>query len=293
MTVKFYRADDTKPKPAKERAPVITTRRKRGIVELDLPGFSEETSALALALFRSLLRSPEVKMALIMPLLAAGGLVAFNVSRSVSIKPSIFTALAGAAAAAFSVFTLAPTMANTFGLDRNGFRALVLLPTPRQKILLAKNLSFFPFAIVTAALVLLALKFLLRLSWFDLLAAFVQVPIAFLTFSIACNLLSILVPYRLASGTLQAKKPKAIVFVGVFSAMLLMPILVMPAVVPPLVQLLFHLKGWASGVPVNLLLSLPMLALFAWLYALVLPFEGRLLQKREQKILSEVTEEVE
>ena len=75
--------------------------------------------------------------------------------------------------------------------------------------------------------------------------------------------------------------------------MLLMPILVMPAVVPPLVQLLFHLKGWASGVPVNLLLSLPMLALFAWLYALVLPFEGRLLQKREQKILSEVTEEVE
>jgi len=28
-------------------------------------------------------------------------------------------------------------------------------------------------------------------------------------------------------------------------------------------------------------------------YALVLPFEGRLLQKREQKILSEVTEEVE
>ena len=36
-----------------------------------------------------------------------------------------------------------------------------------------------------------------------------------------------------------------------------------------------------------------LLAAAAWLYSVVLPLEGRLLQRREQAILREVTEEVE
>jgi hypothetical protein len=45
--------------------------------------------------------------------------------------------------------------------------------------------------------------------------------------------------------------------------------------------------------PVNLVATLGLLAATGGLYALLLPSEGRLLARREQKILQEVTEEVE
>ena len=41
--------------------------------------------------------------------------------------------------ASFAVFLF-----NVFGTDPEGFQALVLLPTPRKRYLLGKNLAFFP-----------------------------------------------------------------------------------------------------------------------------------------------------
>ena len=38
---------------------------------------------------------------------------------------------------------------NQFGYDRTGFRAFVLGPIPRRDVLIGKNLSFFPLALVT------------------------------------------------------------------------------------------------------------------------------------------------
>jgi hypothetical protein len=59
------------------------------------------------------------------------------------------------------------------------------------------------------------------------------------------------------------------------------------------VQLVFELLGWAPWLPVNILVSVIVLAAVACLYWFVLPFQGRLLQRREQTILREVTEETE
>ena len=87
-------------------------------------------------------------------------------------------------------------MSNVFGLDRNGFRALVLLPTRRHHILLAKNLAFSPFVAVTPVAMLIALKFFVRLPWEAFLAGLLQAGVAFLLFSLMCNLLSILAPFR-------------------------------------------------------------------------------------------------
>ena len=50
---------------------------------------------------------------------------------------------------------------------------------------------------------------------------------------------------------------------------------------------------WAPWLPVNLVATLGLLVLTGVAYRLVLPLEGRLLQRREQAILREVTEEVE
>ena len=106
------------------------------------------------------------------------------------------------------------------------------------------------------------------------------------------NLSSILVPFRI-SQTLKAKKPKPIVFLAIFLSMLLTPIVMIPVLISPGLQLLASRAGWVRGFPLGLLTSFAMFAMAAGLYRLLLPLEGKLLQRREQAILREVTEEVE
>jgi hypothetical protein len=292
LTIRFYQGAEgrAKPKPARPAAPV---RRGVLLVERRLPWLPDDTSALTLATFRSLLRAPELKMGFIGPLVMGVMLVSMRFTRSGHLLPGPWTAFAATAAAVFAVFCIAPMMSNTFGLDRNGFRALVLLPTRRHHILLAKNLAFFPFVALVALTMLTAVKFLLRLSWEAFLAGLLQAGIAFFLFSLVCNLLSILAPFRIASGTLQAKKPKAIVFVAVFVTMFSLPLIMLPMLVPAGLRLLFSGLNWVPWLPVNLLATLGLLAAAAVLYRLLLPLEGRLLARREQTILREVTEEVE
>jgi hypothetical protein len=184
-------------------------------------------------------------------------------------------------------------MANMFGLDRNGFRALVLLPTRRHHILLAKNLAFFPFSGAVAMVLLVLVKLLMHMSWSTMLMALLQVPLAFMLFCLLCNMVSILAPYRMSAGTLKAKKPKAIVFVAVFATMLLTPVVLLPILIPQALQLLFAFEGWVPWLPVNLLTSGILLALIGCLYWALLPLQGQLLRRRELAILKEVTEEVE
>jgi hypothetical protein len=102
-----------------------------------------------------------------------------------------------------------------------------------------------------------------------------------------------LAPYRLGVGSLKAKKAKAIVLVAGFAMMSSLPFVLLPVFIPPGLQLLFSNRGWLPGLPVNLLAAAGVLAGVAWLYWRLLPAEGRLLQRREQAILREVTEEVE
>jgi hypothetical protein len=108
-----------------------------------------------------------------------------------------------------------------------------------------------------------------------------------------CNLLSILTPYRVRPGSLQAKKPKPIVILGVFAAMLLTPVVMVPVLIPPGLQALCTFRGWLSWLPVNLLVTILLLVPASLVYWWLLPFQGDLLQRREQTILKEVTEETE
>ena len=292
LTIRFYQGAEgrTKPRQVAQSSP---GRRGVLLVERRLPWLPDDTAALALATFRSLLRAPELKMAFIMPLVLSIMLVSVRLTRNRTNLPETWTSFAATVAAVVAVFSIAPMMANAFGLDRNGFRALVLLPTRRHHILLAKNLAFLPFVATVALAMLIAVKFLLRLSSEAFLAGVLQAGIAFLLFSLVCNLLSILAPFRLAAGTLQAKKPKAIVFVAVFITLLLMPLITLPMLIPAGLQILFSAMDWTPWLPVNLLATLGLLAVAGCLYRFLLPLEGRLLERREQDILREVTEEVE
>ncbi len=290
MTLNFYRAADVeKPKPI--HAPAAGPR-GTSLVERRVPFLPDDTAALALATFRSLLRTPELKMALIMPV-AAAALIGIMRAKTIAHAPPVLQAFGATAAVALAAFTLTHTMANVFGLDRNGFRALVLLPTPRHQILFAKNLAFLPFVTAIGLCLLTFAGLFLHVPLNTLLVGALQLPIVFAMFALLANWLAILTPYRMAVGTLKASKPKPLMFLAVIGTMLITPILLLPALIPPALQLLCSTEQWLPWLPVNLLGTLIMLGLVCAFYWFTLPAQGRFLQKREQAILKEVTEETE
>lgn len=293
MSVNFYRGADSSKKIAAKKQSTVATGRKPLLVERGLPWLPDDTAALALATFRSLTRAPELTMAFIMPVVMGVIFSALWFTRGKHHINSVFTGFVPVAVVAVVMFALGPTLSNMFGLDRNGFRALVLLPTRRHHILFAKNLAVMPFVILIAGLLLALAGFILRLSADTLLTGLLQVPSAFLLFSLMWNMLSILAPYRFAEGSLKAKKPKAIVFFAAFGAMLLTPLVMLPVLIPPALRLLFYKLNWLPWLPVNLFAAAGLFALIALLYKVLLPLQGSLLQSREQTILREVTEEIE
>ena len=117
------------------------------LLEARLPGLSEPVSAIALAGFRSVLRSPEAKISLLTPLIL-GAVFGSMLLQGRESMPLDYRPLFGFAAIAFSMFGLLQLMGNQFGLDRDGFRCFVLCPAPRSQILLGKNLAFLPAAVV-------------------------------------------------------------------------------------------------------------------------------------------------
>jgi hypothetical protein len=292
MTMRFYEGVEggsvPKALPARAAGPRAVL-----LVERRLPLIPDDTAALALATLRSLLRTPELKMAFIMPVVIGALMSSGRFSRTSHPMSETVIAFIALGAVVLASFSFSQSMANMFGLDRNGFRALVLLPTRRHHILLAKNLAFFPFSATVATVLLVLVKLLMHMSWSTMLMALLQVPLAFMLFCLLCNMVSILAPYRMSAGTLKAKKPKAIVFVAVFATMLLTPVVLLPILIPQALQLLFSFQGWVPWLPVNFLSSAILLALIGCLYWVLLPLQGQLLQRRELAILKEVTEEVE
>ena len=294
MTLRFYLGAE-KTTAKQDHRPARPRRKGNGqlLLERRLPWMPDDTAALALATFRSLLRAPELKMALIMPVVMGVLFGSMWLTGRHHAVPALASAFAASAAVAFAAFTTAPTMSNVFGLDRNGFRALVLLPIRRNHILLAKNVAFFPFNFVVAGAFLLLLFFLLRLPVNTILTGLLQVPTAYLCFSVLCNFLSILCPYKLAAGTLKAKRPKAIMFITMFATMIATPIVLLPIAVPVGAKLLWAVIGLPPWLPIDVFVAVGMLGLVGWVYVLLLPAQGHLLERREMAILREVTEETE
>lgn len=290
--IRFYRGTE-KLSERKQLARPERKGRTALLIEQRLPGLADDTAALALATFRSLTRAPEMKMALIMPVMLCTMLVMLQITGLKSVLTEMGGSLVATAILGSAAFSLAPVMSNVFGLDRNGFRALVLLPTSRRAILLAKNLAFFPFLLLLTLLILALAKWLAQLSWATVLAGLVQVPAAFFLFAPVCNWTSIRMPHRIAERSLKAKKTNAITYLAGLAAMLFVPFVLLPLLIPAGLQTLFADLGWLPGLPVNLLAGLALLGGTAWLYRCALHTQARMLEQHEQTILREVTEEVE
>jgi ABC-2 type transport system permease protein len=203
-------------------------------------------------------------------------------------KPFIATGVA-----AFAIFMLVQFLANQFGLDRDGFRALILSPADRRLILLGKNLASLPAGAAFGALLLTLTSVWLHLPLLVFAAALFQLLALLLLAGMAGNLLSILVPFRIQSGSMKPTKMPGLAMLAMMLCQMLFPVAMAPAFVPPLAEWLWRQAGWPDQVPVNLLLSVLLAALAAIAYGQTLGPLGRLLQRRETKILGVVTVEVE
>jgi hypothetical protein len=262
-------------------------------LELRLPGVPEQAAALALATFRSMLRAPEVKMAwassFLVTLIVGGSfLLRAPLKAPEGVKPFIATG-----AVVFSVFMLVQFFANQFGFDRDGFRVLILSPAQRRLILLGKNLACLPAGAGFGVVLLVLISVWLRLSPLAFVAALAQLAALLLLAGLVGDLLSILVPYRIQPGSMKPTKMPGLAMLLMVLCHLVFPLAMLPVFVPPLAELLWRAAGYPSAVPVNLLLSVALAAVLGFAYWLALDPLGRLLQRRETKILGVVTVEVE
>jgi hypothetical protein len=185
-------------------------------------------------------------------------------------------------------------MFNHFGFDRSGFRAIVLLPTPRRHILLGKNLALLPLALGVLFINLTLVTALAHLEVSALLSALFQFGYAYLGLSLLGNLLSIFFPYRIAAGTLKPTKIKGTTqLLMVVTNLLLFPLLMLLVFLPVGLGRLSAWLQWLPAGTVTLFCSILMAVLSVLLYWRTLEPLGRLLQRREQGILQVVTQEVE
>jgi len=292
-TVRFYQGQSVRAKKKEKRKKEKIVRVRKEHPGWQLPGVSAETSALASVFYRSMKRAPEIKMMLatnLLILLVCGGAVLLRRSAGLSdtSKPFIAT---GAVAVTF--FGMSQLMFNLFGTDRSGFRMLVLLPVPRQRILLGKNLACLPVVLVVGLVLLLLVMFAGRVPVVIILAAALQLVAAFLLLSMAGNLASVLTPYRIAPGSMKATKTKTITTVMIVVSHMLFPLIMLPVFFVPAFGLLLSKFGRLPAGLTNVLLSVVLLGLLVLLYRLSLAPLGDLLQRREKKILEVVTQEIE
>jgi len=133
----------------------------------------------------------------------------------------------------------------------------------------------------------------LHLTLPALLAAVLQLGVAFLLFSLVGNYVSVIAPYRIAAGSLKPTKTNAKTTLLIFLLHLLFPLALIPVCIPPTLELLCARFGWLPAIPLNLSGSLILLIIMVLLYRISLQGLGALLQQREKEILKAVTQEVE
>ncbi len=294
-TVRFYQGQAVSKKSevtSKPRTVRRSSSRRRSLTR-QLPGISEEASVMALTTFRSIARAPEIKQLVAQNLiifLIFGGSVVMRRAGHVSdaFKPFFCT---GAIVVTF--FGLNQLMLNLFGFDRTGFRSFVLLPTPRDRILLGKNLALLPIALTIGSVLIAVVAVFVKVPPLTILASILQLIAGFFLLSIVGNWVSALVPHRIAPGTTKATKVSSTTRLLIVVFHLLFPVTMGPIFLAPALSLLISGFGWLPASVANLILSAVLMASAILIYRLTLPPLGQFLQRRERDILQIVTHEIE
>jgi len=196
-------------------------------------------------------------------------------------------------AAFILIIGLTGYLGNHLAFDRNGFRAFVLSCAPRRDILLGKNLSMLPFALIFSAFVIGIYNWVNPMRLDHLAAVLIQTISIYLLLCLAGNLLAVLSPIALKPGSGQPASHQGIRVLFQMLFMIVVPIPVGFTLIPFGVEALFRFMKWTTWFPAFLVLGVLQFAFVIWLYRLALNWQGTLLQRREQKILQVVSSKSE
>jgi hypothetical protein len=247
----------------------------------------DDTAACAWTNFAALVRHPQARMGLIMPVIF--GIIFFGaiMVHMTRMESPVLRTVATVLLPAMSIMGSIVWLSNAFGADGDGFRSWMLLPTARHKYVLGKNLAVYPLVIAQSLLLLILAGVLLRPGPVLLAVALVQVTQLFLTSCILGNLFSMYFPYRIPTEVIRRTSTKLVVAALanlVFFCFL--PVFAIPTLFCAFVDPLVTGFSNYSGRPViGLLCSFVFLALTLVAYRLSLEPTGALLARREEKIL--------
>jgi len=163
----------------------------------------------------------------------------------------------------------------------------------RRLILLGKNLAILPVGFGIGSILLAMVSVWLHLPAVAVAAALLQLLTMLLIASLGGNLLSILIPYRMQPGTMKPTKMPGLAMLVMMFCQLLVPLAMSPVFAGPLLEMLWLRAGLPAFVPVNLISSAVLCGVMVLVYWQSLAPLGRLLQRRETKILGVITVEVE
>jgi hypothetical protein len=238
---------------------------------------------------RNMARAPEAKLALLAPVVAVfvvGGVMLFRERAPVAewVRPlvalgSSFLAMAG----------VSQLLQNQFGFDRDGFRAMLLAPAQETDFLVGKNAATAPLAIGLALIALIAQQLALPLHWSHFVASLFQLGTMYLVACLVGNLMSIMTPLGIASGSLKPVNFKLGTIILQFMLFFLAPLAMIPAVAPLGLEWLAQRFSWFPGVPFYLRGAAFYLLVLLLVYRPVIRWQAELLRERKWRILEAVT----
>jgi hypothetical protein len=274
-----------KAKRSKTQEPRAATRaaRAEGYAGWQLPFVSQEFSALFEKEVRYAMRNAQLRVIAVMAVALTVVLRLGPAGAGSRRMWGGLTPYAEGAGAIFSVIYIfmlvSPVSTNLFGYDGAGMRALVLSPVNRRTVLLAKNAAV---TLISLLLVVVGVGvggfFLGDLTASVLLFALLAFVTTAALFAPFGNWLSLQFPKRVQFGKRMNRSGVAgLMLVPLFFVLLLPPAVAVAAA---------HFAG-------SHLVKYVILAAFALLsvglYALVLPRQGRSLERRELEVLEAVT----
>ena len=289
-----YRSSMRKYTGATSRGRVSRKQTKASAPKLDflfknIPFCPEQVSAVAFSSFRSNIRAPESKMMLIMPvILVLLGCGYFFTGASFKISKEYWPCVP-IGAIGLTMFSIASSTFNQFGMDRDGFRAFVLSPLNRRDILVGKNLALFPIAAGVAIVFLVVLQFIFPVGAIAWVANVLQIPCTFILYCLVGNAASIYFPMGIKRGTMQPVNPKFLQMLILILATFMLPMLLFipTCAVLTLPMILESLLGW-NAEALYLVGTLVQFIATSVLYWYIVNLQGRWLWKSEPRILDQV-----
>lgn len=262
---------------------------RKNWLERGFPWLSPHQAAVAWNSLRSLARAPEAKLALVWPILVLVMLLGGVMSgQKWQIAPE-WRALAGVGICFFVMMGVNSLLQNQFGFDRDGFRCFLLAPLAEDDLLIGKNAAIMPFAASMGLLGLTFTQIFLPMPLTHFIANLFQLGTLVLVGCMVSNLLSIYTPLGMKPGSMQPVNLNLGVVVLQLLLFLLAPLLMVPALLPLVLEWwLSATPGW-SEVPFFLAGSMVAFLAVALLYRPVCRWQGTVLYQRRIRILEAVT----